>query len=210
MNDLIVIKQSEQFLQLQNNIELAVKESKQIIIFDETDVEKAGFYIKNFNELWKQLEVYRKSITKPMNDEVKKINKAFDELSTAFVKERERLTEESNEILKEIRARQEAERIKEQVELEDAVLDEAILFNDESAIDNIPQVEYKQQKLQSDNLTTTRNKRWKVIDIDLVPKEYLTINEELINQIRKGYDFEVKSQPITGLEFYYDETVRIK
>lgn len=210
MNDLTVIKQSEQFLQLQNNIDLAVEESKAIIIFEESDVEKAGFYIKNFKELGKKVEQYRKSITDPINAEVKQINAFFKKLSTEFTSEQDRLVKESNEILREIRARQEAERLKEQKELEDAVLDEAEMFNDPSVIDNIPQVEYKQQKVQSENLTTVRNKKWRVIDIDLVPKEYLTINEDLINQLRKNYDFEVKPQPIAGIEFYFDETVRVK
>ena len=73
MDSLTVIKQTEQFIQLQNNIELAVKESKGIIIFEESDVDKAGFYIKKFKQLGKSIEDYRKEIVKPLNDQTKEI-----------------------------------------------------------------------------------------------------------------------------------------
>jgi hypothetical protein len=207
--DLAIIQQKPEFLVLKSNIEQAVEESKKIIVFAEEDVEKAGFYIKNFKQLEKRIEDYRKDIVKPVNDEVKKINTFFKKLAEMFLPEQNRLLKESNEILREIRERQEQERLAEQKELEDTILDEAEMFNDITVIDQIPQVEFKQQKVQSDNLTTVRTKKWRITDFDAIPKEYLTVNDLLVNELRKDYDFESKS-PINGIAFYFDENLRVK
>lgn len=204
-----IVKRDE-YLSLKNNIEKAIKESKGVMIFEESDVDKAGFYIKKYKELDKKIEAVRKKIVSPLNNEVKEINGIFKNLSAMFSPELTRLDKESNDLLKEIRQRQEAQRLAEQKELEDAVLDEAEMFNDPSVIDNIPQVEFKQQKLATDNLTTQRKKTWRVIDIDKVDRKYLIIDEKMIDNLRKAYDFEVKEQPINGIEFYYEETIRIK
>ena len=204
------IVKKDEYLSLQNNIQVAVQESKGIIIFEESDVDKAGFYIKKFKELDKKIEKTRKEIVSPINDEIKEINNLFKGLTALFTPELDRLSKESNELLKEVRAKQEAVRLAEQKELEDSVLDEAEMFNDLSVIDNIPQVEFKQQKLATDNLTTQRKKTWRVIDLDKVDRKYLIIDEKMIDNLRKAYDFEVKEQPINGIEFYCEETVRVK
>ena len=204
------ISNRDEYLTLKNNIEIAVKESKGIMIFEESDVDKAGFYIKKYKELDKRIEKVRKDIVSPINDEVKEINNLFKGLTALYTPESDRLVKDSNEVLKEVRARQEAIRLAEQKELEDEILQEALMFNDESVIDNIPQIEFKQQKLATDNLTTQRKKTWKVIDLDKVDRKYLIIDEKMIDNLRKAYDFEVKEQPIAGIEFTFDETIRIK
>lgn len=204
------IIRKDEYQTLKSNIEIAITESKGIIIFEESDVDKAGFYIKKFKELDKKIENVRKEIVTPINNEVKEINNLFKELSKLYTPELDRLSKESNELLKEVRSRQAELLIKEQRELEDAVLDEAEMFNDLSVIDNIPQVEFKQQKLATDNLTTQRKKTWKVIDLDKVDRKYLIVDEKMIDTLRKDYDFEVKEQPIAGIEFTFDETVRVK
>jgi len=204
------IVKREEYLSLKSNIETAIKESKGVMIFEESDIDKAGFYIKKFKGLDKKIEDVRKAIVSPLNNEVKEINSIFKNLSGMFAPELTRLDKESNDLLKDIRQRQEAQRLSEQKELEDAVLFEAEMFNDLSVIDNIPQIEFKQQKLATDNLTTQRKKTWKVIDKEKVDRKYLIIDEKMVDNLRKTYDFEVKEQPIEGIEFTFEETIRIK
>lgn len=199
----------EEYQLLKSNIEAAVKESKAVLIFNESDIEKAGFYIKKFKQLDKSLEDYRKSLVGPLNEEVKGINNLFKKIAGDYSLEIDRLNKESNEVLKEVRKRQEAIRLAEQKELEETVLEEAIMFDDDTVLNNIPQVEYKQQKLATDNLTTMRSKEWRVSDLNIVPREFLTLDETKLNAIRKGYDFEARS-PIPGIEFFFDEKVRVK
>ena len=42
------IEKRDDYIALKNNIQQAVKESRAVIILNETHVDKAGFYLKNF------------------------------------------------------------------------------------------------------------------------------------------------------------------
>lgn len=205
----IALKENQDLIILQSNIAEAISESKKIIIFEESQIESAGFYIKKFGELDKALEKLRKQLVQPLNEETKTINAFFKSIQQTFNPEQDRLKKESNEMLTKIRKRQEEERKKEQEELEDAILDEAEMFNDESVLENIPKIEFKKEKITENNLTTKRDKKWRVTDIEKIPRKYLVLDEKLINSIRKDYDYESES-PIEGIEFYYEESVRIK
>lgn len=206
--NLVKIETSVGFVELKAKIDEAIKESKKILVMEESQIETAGFYIKKFGDLDKKIESLRKDFVKPLNDEVKQINNFFKSLQNSFLPEQDRLKKESNEMLVEIRRRQAELKAAEQKELEDAMLDEAELFDDESVLDNIPQIEFRQTKI-AETLTTVRTKKWKVVDLDKVPRKYLVVDEKLINNVRKDYDFEDKS-PIDGIEFYFEEGVRVK
>lgn len=210
MNTELIQKQSE-YLILKDNIATAIKESKAVIILSQDQVDKAGFYIKNFRQLTKKIEDYRKRIVQPLNDEVKSVNTFFKNLSLDVQIEEERLTKEVDDFMEEKRREQEEQRLREQKELEDAILDEAEIFNDPSVIDNIPKIEFKNEGLGniSNNVTQMRVKKWRVNNIDEVPRQYLILDETLINKIRKDTDFEDKSN-IPGIEFYFEYTTRIK
>jgi hypothetical protein len=199
----------EDIVELRGKIKEAVEQSSKILIFDSEDVENAGHFIKNFGKLEKRIEEIRKMIVNPLNKEIKNINSFFKKLTEQFKPELERLKTESNQVLFEIRKKQEEERLKEQKELEEAILNEAEMFNDLSVIDEMPQVEFRKETLKTEDLTTVRIKKWRVIDFDKIDRKYLVINEELINQVRKDAGFEDKSG-IEGIEFYYEETIRIK
>lgn len=209
MKDIAKIESSVGFIELKSKIDEAVSESKKILITDETQIETAGFYIKKFGELDKRIESMRKEAVKPLNDEVKRINSFFKNLQNGFLPEQERLKKESNEILFILRKRQAEEKAKEQKELEDAIIKEAEIFDDESILNNVPQIEFKKVKIAEENITTVRIKKWRVINIAKIPRDYFIVNEMQINAIRKEYDYEDKS-PIEGIEFYYEENVRIK
>lgn len=209
MTELELVQISPSIVELQNKISEAITESKKILVMDERQIEQAGFYIKKYGDLDKRLESLRKDAVKPLNDEVKSINTFFKDLQNSFISEPERLKKETNELLQDIRQRQAELKAKEQKELEDSLLAEAEMFNDESVLDNIPKVEFKQDKIAENNLTTVRTKKWRIINIDKVPRKFLVLDEKLINTIRKDYDYEDKSI-IDGIEFYFEETVRIK
>ena len=206
------LQKRSDFLELQANIEIALEESRAVAVFSEKELDKAGFYIKKYKQLDKEIEKVRKSITDPLNKEIKDINSEFKNLSAEYQEELDRLNNEVGDYLKEKRKKEEEEKAKEQKEMEESLLHEAEVFNDESVLDNIPQIEIKRESLgmQSNTLTTMRVKKWRVIDLDKVDRKYLIIDEQLIARLRKDYDFEVKQQPINGIEFYYEETIRSK
>ena len=205
------IQKRDDYIQIKNNISLAVKESRAVIILDESHVDKAGFYLKNFRGLSKKIETLRKELVAPLNDDVKAINAFFKNLQGEFSAEEERLNNELQEFLTEQRQKQEEQRKKEQREMEDSIISEAEIFNDESVLDNIPKIEFKQTGLGdiSNNVTQTRSKTWSLIDLDKVPRQYLILDEKMISQIRKEYGFEAES-PIEGIKFTCSYTVKSK
>ncbi len=103
---------------------------------------------------------------------------------------------------------EEIERKKEQEELDEALIKEAEIFDDETVLDATQEIQIKRQTLSTEHLTTMRVKKWRLIDIDKVPREYLTLNETLINGIRKERPFGAVSH-IDGIEFYTDEVARL-
>ena len=205
------IAKRNDYLELENNIQTAIKESKSVIVLDENQVDKAGFYIKNYGSLEKKIEILRKSIVEPIKKEAKDIDSLFKSLKDKFLGEKSRLTEEVNSFLREKREREEQQRLLEQKEMEDSIIEEAEMFGDETILDNIPQVEFKKETLGniSENITSVRKKEWRLVDINKVPIEYLVVNEKLLNELRKNYDFNDKS-PIPGIEFFVTEQARIK
>lgn len=207
--NLELTKSNPSVIELKSKITEAIVESQKIVVFEESQIETAGFYIKKFGDLDKKLESLRKDLVKPLNEDVKNINNFFKEIQSLFIPEQDRLKKESNEVLVEIRRRQEEQKKQEQKELEEALLDEAEMFDDVSVLDNIPKIEFKQAKIAENNITTVRTKKWRVSNIDLIPRKFLIPDEKLINTMRKDFDYEDKS-PIEGIEFYFEENVRIK
>lgn len=103
------------------------------------------------------------------------------------------------------------ERKEEQDELEQQLITEAEIFDDESVLDNIPQTEIKRTKLsdKTSHLTSRREKRWRLVDFDKVPREYLFLNEKLINAVREQYGYTDES-PIDGIEFFVENVAVLK
>jgi hypothetical protein len=193
-------------------IEMTATESKNVVVLTTDHCDEAGFYLKKFKDFKKRLDPIRKQLVEPLRTEEKTINNYFKKVYSIYEDEETRLTDELNLFLLKKREIEEAERLKEQKEMEDDIIEEAVLFNDERILENIPEVQSNYAKISQEttNLKSIRKKVWKLIDIDKVPRKYLTINEELINQIRATYDFQVTEQPIEGIEFGYDEKVGVR
>lgn len=206
------VEKRSDYIALKNNIQIAISESKGVSVFSEKELDLAGFYIKKYKELDKEIEKARKSIVDPINKEVKAINNSFKDLSSEFNAELSRLNEEVSDYLREKRRKGEEERAREQKEMEESIISEAEIFNDESVLDSIPTIEIKRESLgqMTSTITTARIKRWRVVDLDKIDRRYLIVDEQMISRIRKDYDFEVIQQPINGIEFYYEESIRSK
>jgi hypothetical protein len=55
-------------------------------------------------------------------------------------------------------------------------------------------------------ISTRRQKKWKVVDISLVPVQYLQVNEVLMNQKRMETSFEGES-PVPGIKYGWEERI---
>lgn len=192
---------------LLSNINEAVSESMEITIVTQVHVDKAAFYIKKYKELKKEIERLRKLAVDDMNKQVRAINADWKAIINAFEFEPERLGSELTDFMRKQRELEEIERKKEQTELDDALITEAEIYDDETVLDAEQKVEIKREKLRTEHITTMRVKKWKLIDIEKVPRIYLLLHDALITRIRKADGFDAVSK-IDGIEFYTDEVAR--
>lgn len=181
--------QKAKLIELISAIEIKKREADKIIIFDETDVEQAGVIIKEFSKLSKAIEDMRKKAVEPLNKMVKGINTFFKGLMS-FEESEIRLRTEVNKFIQE-------QREKEQRELEET---KELLGDVEEVIG---------QKLTTSELTTVKRKTWELVDLNQVPRDYLILNEKMIDYIRQKSNLEDES-PIPGIKFTITETIRVK
>lgn len=186
------------------SIDIIVDEVGEFAIIEEEHIEQGGRYIKAFKAFNKKLEQFRKDMVTPLNDQVKGINNAFKDIKERYNDELIRLETEMQALVDELERKAKEEQEREQKELEEQIEKEKEIFgDDESNATIVPTVEIKSQKLsdRTQHMTTMRLKKWRVTDIDKVPREYLNIDEQKLNALRKTFGYEVDS-PIPGVEFY--------
>ena len=203
---MLELSKEEKVIDIINRIDLWVNNSKTLTITNLEECGLAGSYIKEISLIEKELEIIRKNSVKPFSDIVKEINDYCKGLNI-YSAEQGRLKFEMNNVVKEIKRLQDEERLQEQKELEEQLLREA--ETDESVLDNLPTIEIKRAKPEFENITTARQKKWKIINRELIPREYLIVDEVKLNAKRREFDFEDKST-IEGIEFYYEENIRVK
>jgi hypothetical protein len=213
-------------INLKDKIETAIKESKNIIIFTDSSVEKASQFIKGFKALDKKIEDLRKTEKEPFLLKGKEIDSFFKELQQMFEKEAKRL---ENEILAWRRKQEEEARQREAEErkrLEDEAIKDALAKEEElkkAAVDKgedptkvkveiaiVPETVVEEIKLSSHNssgLSSARYKRFEIVNIELVPREYLCVDEAKVKAERSKYDFTDKST-IPGIRFSFTEGLR--
>jgi len=212
---------------LQIKVDEAVKESKEIDVFLKEDVDKAATYSKHLAKLGKLVEDTRKNITSPIDTLKKDVMEHFKNMLKPIEEEVKRLdnsvmqylaTQRQIALEAERKARREAEEkaMKEAIEKEAKLKAEAEAKGENPAnvkvevpiiAEVIPQ-ETKLSNFTSSGVTTMKVAKWKVTNINAIPKEYFILNEQLINGIRKaagvnGYN----PNQIPGIEFYCEETI---
>jgi len=108
----------EEYLQLKENINAAVNESKEIDVMTSNDVNTASHYLKNFKSLGKKIEDLRKRVKQPFADKGKEIDEFFKTLANNLSLELERLDSELRafQIRERKKAQEEAERIRREEE----------------------------------------------------------------------------------------------
>lgn len=173
-------------IELVSAIEEYKRQADAIIIFDEADIEAAGQIIKKFSELKKNIEALRKKAVDPLNMMVKGINSFFKGL-LSFEQNEQRLRNEINKFIEEQRGKEQEEVIND-------------IFEERTEVEI---------KLQTPELTTVKRKTWELVDINQVSREYLILNEKLINEVRQSYELDAES-PIPGIKFTITEQVRVK
>lgn len=68
-------------------------------------------------------------------------------------------------------------------------------------------VDVQKKVIESEGLSLRKNWKARIVDFDLIPREYLIANESLLNKVAKESE---KESHIPGVEFYNDASVIVK
>lgn len=181
---------------IQNELEQLVNEKYNAVLNETQKITKiedsitvitTNNYLSLLKEIINKLEVSRKEKVEPYNKTVKNINNLYKKYTEGIEREMKRLKDLLQEYMNAERERIKREK-KERLGLP---------ANVDIVTDN----------LKINGVKTMRVKKWRVIDINKIPLEYLTVDKEKVDSVRKYYDFNANS-PIPGIEFYYEEVVK--
>lgn len=169
------------------------------VVSDET-YEEAGGIVSWIAQGKKRIEARRKFFTQPLNDQVKKINELFKELSMPFVKSDAIVR---NKMLdyrqgQEKKRRDEEEKMKK--EAEKIAKKEGI-----SKEEVIASMEKKETVSTTDKTTVRKDWTFEIIDVNKIPRKFLMPDEVNIRKaVRNGV------RKIAGINIYEKEIVSIK
>lgn len=190
----------------------SIQDTSGIHVSDAQTLNEAAISISQYKSIEKEIEKTRKFITEPLNGLVKETNAYFKNLliQSPIVSERERLDKEVMAYSNAEKAKVEAIRRAQQIKLEEEALNYAIATGkDQPAIiveTIIPQFKVSNQTAF---ITTAVIKKWRLININLVPRNYFLLDELAINAVRRGSNATDVSL-IPGIEFYTEDSVRAK
>lgn len=205
------LNERNSLLQLIIKIE-SIADTSQIVVTDQKSLNEAALSISQYKLLEKETEKTRKLITEPLNGLVKEANIYFKNLllQTPIPAELVRLNREILNYNAAEKKKSDDLRRAEIARLEEDALNKAIdSGKDEPAI--IVETIIPEHKLsqQTAYITTTTLKKWRVINITLVPRELFNLDEAAINAVRKSSKADDVS-PIPGIEFYSEDSLRAK
>ncbi len=200
------IKQDQQVATISKEIESLQGKVANLIIRDEPS-SKYGSDLKEFiKNAIKKLEDRRKFFVQPLNDHAKNINNEFKVLTLPL--------EDMLEILKtklEEYIFAQRERDKKEAEEKQKKLDEMAEAN------GLPKVEVKIEEKRTITSSlgktfTRKDWRWKVVDLNKIPREYFILDEKRINLEVKAHIKNIQGVSsndlqIEGIEIYQEETV---
>lgn len=181
--------------------------------------ELAADELKSIKAKMKDLDTRRKAITKPLDEAKSRImdlfNRPLDLLEQAeqklknamlgFQKDQEKKRREAEELAREV-ARKEQARL--QAEAEKAAkkaekkgdVEAAQQLRETVPIVPVPTVAIEKPKVKGISTST----KWKarVVNADLIPRQYLIVNEKMLNDLAQATKGSVE---VAGVEFYSEE-----
>lgn len=210
---------TEDIKKIENQITTTQEKALQIAVIDNDTYSQAGELLKLHKGLEKQIKAYFEPMKKKASDAHKEIcAKENEELAklvptiqylnkqmTSWNIEQERVRQ-----AEEIRLRREAEKAEEERRLQAAIeaeaagaKEEATAILDEPIYVPPPIVEKVVPKVSGQTMTTTW--KWRLKNIDLVPRQYLTTDDIAINAVVRGMKNKTN---IPGIEVYPDSNMR--
>ncbi len=175
--------------------------SNSIAVMGMEDVAEANKTMKFISKKAKELENFRKIFTQKLDAQKSEIMATFRELAAPLEAEEKRLKADLLEFEKREAAKAEAEM--------KARMEEERQRAMQAGISDAEFIEVEVVKPKSfTGVTAVKKRTWTVIDFNAIPREYLMVDEQKINQIRAQYEVENAVSPIPGIQFGHDISVR--
>jgi len=170
---------------------ITTKSNELVVIKSDADIVKAAEFLVFVKDKINSLEDERQLYTKPINESLKRLNSRFKSL-TEPLKEAERAVKDA--IIK-YKAEREEQRLKDQDKLQKKNGDMNIAL-----IDSVPDI----VESKSGEIRTTRRWVFEIVEVNKVPKEYLMIDSDKVNEaISEGI------RNIPGLKIYQKEDLSV-
>ena len=170
---------------------------KQFSVHDSNSLTLASGALSDIRGYLRKVEALRLELTKPLNDHIKILNAKFHTL-TAPVKVLEGVITQK---MVAYRAELEAQRAEEQKQLDAearANLTEGALIPE--AIAPIVPAQNKSIPTEMGKITFVKVRRWRIKDIDAIPRDLFTLDEAEVTRLVKG-----GIASIAGIEIYTEE-----
>ena len=196
---------------------LILNNAKGMIIANQHDYEKSAEFLKVIKEKYKQLESIRKNITAPLDQAKKAVMDLFRK-PTACLEDAEKIVKKAMIIFfndqEKIRRDQELKLQKEAEKKRQEMLKKAEAAREKGKDIKADEYEEKANNTIAPTLAprveqvkgVAAKKIWKyrIIDINAIPREYMIPNDELIGQIVRASKGIIK---IDGVETYSDNII---
>jgi hypothetical protein len=204
-------------------LEMASLANAVVAIATDDDYRQAGELLTRIKGRARDLEELRKSLTRPLDESKKKIMALFakpqDDLESAEGRLKKGMLEFSQR--KEAERRAEEARLKKEEEVRNKAAEEARLkrvdaalaAGDERAAEEIFSAPASAQAMvivakieppKTAGVSVRKDWTWRVLDIGLLPKDYMLVNESMLTAIAKSSKGAMK---VPGVEFYQKETI---
>lgn len=145
---------------------------------------------RRYTDPLKEVDAFlRQSVSKYMTDRQKEKDEAARKIREAQIAEEKKLLAEASKAAAKTGS--------------DAAMDEVVRRET-----NVEALKVKpldnSQTVRSTGFTMaeTRTWKWKVVDLNLVPREFLTVDEDMLNKLCKNKDLDKKNLRLPGLEFF--------
>lgn len=179
-----------------NDITIHIPEAPKVI--DQATLEQATATLSTLNTQLDTLTAHKEAKTKPINEALKKIRADYkpyeEQLTNAISQIRLAITTYATEQAKIAKAQEERILADKRTSLTTKI----------NALANIEDTTQEKVTTEAGSITFTTVKKYRIKDLSLIPRTYLTLDEAKIKEVMKQ-----SPQPqIAGIEWYEEKSLR--
>jgi hypothetical protein len=197
------------YLHFSNEVAKIVDFAKMIEVVSHDTEKDATDDLTLIKELTKEIDGTRKSIVSPINDVVNTINQAFrkilDPLKEADGILRKKVVQYKQDVERQIREAEETNRMAQEVARRQAEHNFGEFTVDTTPVQAPITAKTTRATVGTSSLTETW--KYRVVDFDKVPREYLVVDDAMLSTIAKKHH---DKKPVPGIEFYPENGLQVR